>query len=445
MDFEKRAKRNSWMFIIAYIFMGVLGGVAMDTMVTFLDASTATKGIAASMSIIMGVGFYVGALILLIIPKIGYKKTLVISPIAFILGMLLITKFKSVPVVAISASIVMIGVCMFDAILSPFLTCFTTEENREKVFSTTLWTNTAGMIVGTWSGGKLIAYRFAQRLGISYDQARELTEKIKSFDPVQLQAYIAAHRDALLMYIIVAILCLIPILFIKEIPTDYRSSKTKKKKEKLNWGAFLNKYIVLFVVFAFLIRLGASLITPYFSVFLSRMGIDRATTSSLISYQYFAMVIFIIISPWIVKRIGRVTSLGGLALLSIPFMLIIANGAAFGAHMVLAVGLGLFFRSGFMNAALPVQQSLPMEFVTKDARPAYNSVIYIVQGFAQVIAGIIGETFIFGLPNGYGKAYYVTAVIYTIAAVMLLVVYTKKYNRAPKKQESQVDVEAEVE
>lgn len=445
MDFEKRAKRNSWMFIIAYIFMGVLGGVAMDTMVTFLDASTATKGIAASMSIIMGVGFYGGALILLIIPKIGYKKTLIISPIAFILGMLLITKFKSVPVVAISASIVMIGVCMFDAILSPFLTCFTTEENREKVFSTTLWTNTAGMIVGTWSGGKLIAYRFAQRLGISYDQARALTEKIKSFDPVQLQAYIAAHRDALLMYIIVAILCLIPILFIKEIPTDYRSAKTKKKKEKLNWSAFLNKYIVLFVVFAFLIRLGASLITPYFSVFLSRMGIDRATTSSLISYQYFAMVIFMIISPWIVKRIGRVTSLGGLALLSIPFMLVIANGAAFGAHMVLAVGLGLFFRSGFMNAALPVQQSLPMEFVTKDARPAYNSVIYIVQGFAQVIAGIIGETFIFGLPNGYGKAYYVTAVIYTIASVMLLVVYTKKYNRVPKKQESQVAVEADAE
>lgn len=442
MDFEKRSKFNSWMFILAYIVMGVLGGVAMDTMVTFLDASTATKGIAASMSIIMGIGFYGGAVLLLVIPKLGYKKVLACSPIAFIIGMLLITKFKSVPIVAVSASIVMIGVCMFDAVLSPFLTCYTTESNRDKIFSTTLWTNTAGMVVGTWSGGIIIAHRFAHRLGINYNEAKALTEKIKTFNSTQLNAYVGAHKDALLIYAAIAILCLLPILFIKEVPQDY--AKVQKdpnvKKEKINWNAFLNKYIVIFVLFAFLIRLGASLITPYFSVFLSRMGIDRATTSTLVSSQYFAMVIFMIVSPWIVKKIGRVVSLGGLALMSIPFMLVIANGAAFGSHMVMAVGIGLFLRSGFMNAAMPVQQSLPMEFVTKEARPAYNAVIYVAQGLAQVIAGIIGKQFIFNLPNGYGKAYYVTAVIYVIASVMLLIVYTKNYNRPSKNNDVKEDV-----
>lgn len=434
MELEKRSKFNSWMFIVAYIFMGILGGVALDTMVTFLDASTATKGIAASMSIIMGVGFYGGAGTLLLVPKLGYKKVLAFSPIAFIIGVFLITKSQSVVLVAIAASIVMIGVCMFDAILSPFLSCYTSEENREKIFSTTLWTNIAGMVVGTWSGGKLIAHRFASRLGVGYGEAKALTEKIAEFNQTQLSAYIGAHKDALLLYGIVAAISLIPILLIKEIPQDYKKPK-KDKKEKLNWNAFLNKYIVLFVLFAFMIRLGASLITPYFSVFLSRMGIDRATISSLISYQYFAMVIFIFISPWIVKKLGRVKTLGGLALVSIPFMLIIANGAAFGSHMVLAVGAGLFLRSGFMNAAQPVQQALPMEFVTKEARPAYNAVIYVAQGLAQFIAGIVGKTFIFPLKNGYGKAYYITAIIYTIASIMLLIVFTKKYNR-PKEEKT---------
>ncbi|SJZ86959.1 Major Facilitator Superfamily protein [Cetobacterium ceti] len=446
MDLEKRAKFNSWMFIFAYIVMGVLSGVVLDTMVTFLDSSTATKGIAASMSIIMGVGFYGGAIMLLIIPKFGYKKVLACSPIAFIIGMVLITKIRSVAIIAISASIVMIGVCMFDAILSPYLTCYTTEENREKIFSTTLWTNIAGMIVGTWSGGFMITYRFAKRLGLSYGQGKLLTEKIKTFSPIELQAYMGAHRDALLTYAFVAILCLIPILFIKEIPEDYRRvKKATNINEKKDWKAFLNKYIVMFVVFAFLIRLGASLITPYFSVFLSRMGIDRATTSALISYQYLSMVVFIMISPWIVKHIGRVMTLGGLALVSVPFMLIIANGALFGSHMVIAVGLGLFLRSGFMNAAQPVQQALPMEFVTKEARPAYNSVIYIVQGLGQVIAGLIGKEFIFNLPNGYGKAYYITGTIYIIASILLLVVYTKKYNRPPKKEETSILESAVVE
>ncbi|CAM2919905.1 MFS transporter [Hathewaya histolytica] len=434
MEFDKRSKFNSWMFIIAYIFMGILSGVALDTMVTFLDASTATKEIAASMSIIMGVGFYGSAALLLIISRLGYKKVLIFSPIAFIIGTFLLTKSQSVAIIAVAASVIMISICMFDAILSPFLSCYTSEENREKIFSTTLWTNIVGMVFGTWSGGKLIANRFASRLGIGYNEAKGLTEKIAEFNPSQLQAYIGAHRDALLLYAIFAVMAIIPLFLIKEIPEDYRKVK-KDKKEKINWNAFLNKYIILFVVFSFMVRLGAALITPYFSVFLSRMGIDRATISSLISYQYFAMVLFIFVSPWVVKKIGRVTTLGGLALISIPFMLIIANGAAFGSHMVMAVGIGLFLRSGFMNASQPVQQALPMEFVTKEARPAYNAVIYVAQGLAQVVAGVLGKQFIFKLPNGYGKAYYVTAVIYTIASIMLIVVFTKKYNRPQVEKE----------
>lgn len=353
------------------------------------------------------------------------------------LNFCIITKFESVTLVAIAASVIMIGVCMFDAILSPFLSCYTSEEKREKIFSTTLWTNIAGMVFGTWSGGKLIASRFASRLNIDYAQAKALTGKIADFNPEQLSAYVGAHKDALLIYAVVAAITLIPILFIKEVDTDYKKVKNADgKKEKINWSAFFNKYIILYVVFSFLIRLGASLITPYFSVFLSRMGIDRDTTSQLISYQYFAMVIFIFVSPWIVKKLGRVISLGGLALCSIPFMLIIANGAAFGGNMVMAVGLGLFFRSGFMNAAQPVQQALPMEFVTKEARPAYNAVIYVAQGLAQVISGILGKQFLFNKPNGYSIAYYVTGTIYAIAAIMLIVVFTKNYNRPKVKEEN---------
>ncbi len=110
-------------------------------------------------------------------------------------------------------------------------------------------------------------------------------------------------------------------------------------------------------------------------------------------------------------------------------MMIIANGAAFGAYKVLAVGVGLFLRSGFMNASQPVQQSLPMEFVGKELRPAYSSVIFVVQGAAQFIAGGLGMKFLFSRPDGYTIAYYVTASIYIVASIMLLTVFYKRYNR----------------
>lgn len=141
------------------------------------------------------------------------------------------------------------------------------------------------------------------------------------------------------------------------------------------------------------------------------------------------MVIFLLISPWVVKKVGNVIALGGLALLSIPFMLIIAKGKMFGSCMVLAVGIGLFFRSGFMNCANPLMNSLPMEFVPKNVLPAYNSLIFVAGGVTSIIAGLFTKYFLFKIPGGYSKAYYVTAVIYVLASILLIVVYNKKYNR----------------
>ncbi len=430
MEERKRQKINTWLFIVIYALMGILSGVALDAMVTFLDASPATKQVAASMSVLMGVGFVGGAGLLLFIPKAGYKKILLTGPLAIGVGLYMVTSVKSLSMVFLSAALVMIGVCFFDAILPPFLSCYTTEEERPKVFSTSIWTNILGMVVGTWMGGRLIAKRFASRLNLSFGEARDLTENIGGFTPDQLSQYIGAHKDVLLMYVVVAAIGFIPILMIREKVKDYaKENASTEKKDKIDWKALSDKYIIFFLVFVALIRMGACLITPYFPVFLSRMGIDRATTSSLVSYQYFAMVIFVAVSPWVVKKIGRVMALGGLALVSIPFMMIIANGAAFGAYKVLAVGVGLFLRSGFMNASQPVQQSLPMEFVGKELRPAYSSVIFVVQGAAQFIAGGLGMKFLFSRPDGYTIAYYVTASIYIVASIMLLTVFYKRYNR----------------
>ena len=153
----------------------------------------------------------------------------------------------------------------------------------------------------------------------------------------------------------------------------------------------------------------------------------------LVTLQTLAMCIFMMFSPWLVKKFGRVVSIGGLASISIPFMLIIGNGDKFGSMMVLAVGAGLFFRSGFMNAANPIVQSLPMEFVTKELRPAYSSIIFVSQSVATTLAGFFTAGFLFNDKffgnSGYRIAYYVTAVMYTIAIVIMLTQFTKKFNR----------------
>lgn len=428
-ELEKRYSHNSLMFTISYIFMGIMSGICFDTLVTFLqEASPST---AAGFSSYMGYGTFAAAIIILLIPKIGYKKVIMIGPIASIAALFAVNFMKGSMIMNISTFALLAGVTLYDAILPPFLSSYSSPENRQKVFSRAIYTNVIGMVIASFTGGKLIVMRFAARLGMSYSKANALTANTKALTEAQKSLYIAAHKDVLLMFVVISVLALIPLLFLKEVPQDYADAK--KEKSKFNWKIFANKYVFLFVLYNVLIRFGASLICPYFSVFLGKLGIERGTVSTLVTLQYIAMVIFMMASPWVVKKFGQVVALGGLCLASIPFMLIIANGRAFGSGIVFAVGAALFFRSGFMNAANPVMQSLPMEFVSKELRPAYNSVIFVAGALASIAAGWFTKNIMFDpkvITDGYTKAYYITAAIYTTAVIILLIVYTKKYNRS---------------
>lgn len=435
MKESKRKTFNAWMFVVVYAIVGLLGGVSLDTLATYLSASKETASLAASMSIFMGVGFFGAAIVLLFVPKVGYKIIISGACIISIAGLYLVTVTSSNTLLFILSSLLFVGVCLFDAVLPPILSCYTNDKNKNLIFSTALWTNVLGMAAATFGGGELIIGRFASRLGLAKDQAKALSANVDALNSAQSVAYIQAHKDVLLGFIVVAIAALIPVLLMKQKPEDYRDIEKKEhkplgEKAKEILRVFSSKYVVLWIVYNFMIRFGASLITPYFSVFLSKMGIARNIVSWLVSAQYLAMVIFLLISPILIKKMGRVVCIGGMAFLSIPFMLIIANGAAFGSGMVVAVGSALFLRSGFMNAANTATQSLPMEFVSKELRPAYSSVIFISSGLAQIVSGLIAKPLLFmKYENGYSIAYYITGAIYIVAAVMLLVVFTKKYNR----------------
>lgn len=422
----KRFNFNSWAYIISYAFMGLMSGVAFDVLVTFLQQ--VNIGTASSFSTFMGLSSFVCAAIVLLVPKLGYKKVILSGPIMTIVALLSISYIDVNLIYPVATLAILVGVTLFDVVLPPYLTAYTDEENRTKVFSRAMYINVIGMAAATFFGGTITVSRFASRLGISSDKASSLTENLKALSSDQMHQFVLAQRDVLLMFVVIAALSLIPLLFIKEKKEDYFEETHEKRS--FDWSIFKNKYVLLWLVYFAMIRFGASLICPYFSVFLNNeLGISRATTSHLVAYQYIAMVMFLYISPWVVKKLGNVIALGGLALLSIPFMLIIANGKIFGGAMILAVGAGLFFRSGFMNCANPIMNSLPMEFVPKNLRPAYNSIIFVAGGVTSIIAGEFTKLFLFKLPGGYSKAYYITGIIYALAAILLIVVYTKKYNR----------------
>ncbi|MEG2985891.1 MAG: MFS transporter, partial [Peptostreptococcaceae bacterium] len=99
------------------------------------------------------------------------------------------------------------------------------------------------------------------------------------------------------------------------------------------------------------------------------------------------------------------------------------------------IGGVLFLRSGFANASNPIQQSLPLTFVPKNLAPAYSSFILISNSIVGIFAGIFARYSLLKTDAGYGQAYYIASTLYFIAAVLLLVVFIKKYNRGLSEEE----------
>jgi MFS family permease len=177
-------------------------------------------------------------------------------------------------------------------------------------------------------------------------------------------------------------------------------------------------------------RFAASLIVPNVSIYLTDIGVDRATVSILGMLQYVAILIFMPFSAKIAERIGQVNTIAFICFISVPFMFILGNGYNYGSGVEIIIGAALFFRAGLANTAAPATNSLTMELVPKSHRPLFASLVFVTQGIAQISAGFFTKYYLFNTAHGYANAYYYAAILYTFAHVMLLAVFSKKYNRA---------------
>ena len=71
---ERRDKRNIVYFIISYVINNLASGVLYDTFVNYLQE--AQTSIATSFWAFYGYATFISAALLLLVPKIGYKKLL---------------------------------------------------------------------------------------------------------------------------------------------------------------------------------------------------------------------------------------------------------------------------------------------------------------------------------------------------------------------------------
>lgn len=173
-----------------------------------------------------------------------------------------------------------------------------------------------------------------------------------------------------------------------------------------------NKDVAGLLVYSVLIGFGAGLVVPFFNVFLSRkLGVDTAIVGLILSFTNGATAIAGLIAPVLAARYGKIRTVVGTQMASIPFLLLIAL-----PPNVYLVSVALFVRSALMNMSSPVASSFSMEIVEPDKRGKVSSLMRISDNVSRALsaaaAGYIMSRW------SYEAPYFFTAVLYLLASLV---------------------------
>ena len=432
--FKQRETRNLILFIISYILNNLVSGILYDTYVNYLQE--VSLSIATSFWAFYGYATFISAALLLLVPKTGYKKLLLFCSGACTAAFLGVVFLEGAGIFYAATLLALTGIQLHYVMLAPFVAAYAAPGEGKDIdwYTRTYYMGYVGYFLTTYLGGVLTVKLFSLHSGESYEKAKAMTAYIADAAPELKQAYLNGNQDVLLCTGVLAALSILPVLLIRERREDYANAESNKGKQSLREkcrtiaSLLFHKDAVIYLLYWTVISFAMGLFTSYYTVFLNRnLHIDKATASLLVSISYAAIVVFMLFTPFAVKKLGLVGTICFTLLGSIPFMLVIANGNLFGRAMVPMVGMALFMRAGLANLGSPAESALTMSIMPRQLRPAYTSLVNFLAGFISIVSGNFTGEILFRTQEGYRTAYYIAASLYVLAA-LILIFGLRKYN-----------------
>ena len=288
---QLRQKRNLILFIISYVINNLASGILYDTYVNYLQEVSLPT--ATSFWAFYGYATFLSALILLLVPKSGYKKLLLFCAASTSAAFFCVVFVKSATIFYLSTLLALTGVQLHFIMLAPYVAAYAGSAGGKSIdwYTRTYYMGYVGYFLTTFLGGAATVKLFSSHAGISFERARKLTEYITETTGSTRDAYLAGNRDVLIITGVVTLLSIVPILFIREEKSDYISVEEQQtKKQSLPERArdilsvLFRKDAMMYLIYWALISFAMGLFTSYYTVFLNRnLHIDKATSSLLVS------------------------------------------------------------------------------------------------------------------------------------------------------------------
>lgn len=445
-----RAKRNVWLYVWIYGLLGAVTGITNYAMMSYYQivAPQLVKGF----NLYSSIGTLILSLLIALIHRTGFKKIMLIAPPITVAALVITVITNNVPLIIIMCIASTITIGIYDYLYPIMFAVYIPRKKQTKWMTYILVDNLVCQTVLTFLGGKLVVYFFALLQHVSYGKASALSAHQEAMHGAMLANYTMAYRWVIVIAAVLAGLAFIFALFFREKPSDYRETPIERERDEAaqrpsNFKQLMTKTVLIWVLYLVLVRFGALLVTPYFPIYLNNyLHMPRGVAATVNTFQNAAMFLGYLVAPFLEKKLGSIVSMAAAGITVAPMMILMANGRALGTGTVavIIVGVVLFLRSGIANATAPIQQSLQMAMVSKDLRPAFSSVISLVNALMGVVSGLFCTFFLFKSLSGYATAYYIAGALYVVAGVFILIFFKKKYNRIMDEVPTQAESDAAV-
>ncbi len=282
-------------------------------------------------------------------------------------------------------------------LIGPFLSRNSKKKERKELFSFNFILMSVARMIGSFLVGLLPSIYIYILISIN-------------------NTNLLVYRYVIITLGLISLLAVIPVLFIVDNKID--DNQEQEGRSEIIKGLKTNK-IGKLGLYKFLLGIGGGLIAPYFSIFLvQKLG---ATTSQvgIIMFIYRVAIAFaLFLTPYLIKKAGKVKSIGIAQISSLPFLLVIVLVPNFAIAT-----LAFVIRGALMGMTRPIASDFAMEITTNSHQTATSSIMRTTKSIARsgsaTMAGWVITNY------GFTVTYFLTFVFYLMGAFLFVRSFSK--------------------
>lgn len=344
-----------------------------------------------------------------LVTRIGLRVSLLLNAMFQALAVAMYALAPSLAVLFAAAGIAGASSVLFQVSAAPLMMRYSDATTRDYLFSASAGLTIAVAGLGSLLVGGLPSF-FGRLLGVGAESG-------------------PAYQAAFVLAAVGIALSALPLI---NMPSDksYQPNDTPVEaqqqvslKQQMAWLWFHRALVLALMIPPALISIGAALLLPYLNLFFKQQfGVSDPVLGLIFALLNVATGAAVLVGPAISTRLGKAWTVALAQALSIPFLLLMGFVPLVGVAVAAAMARGALF-----NLGRPLYDAFAMERIEQRMRP---TVIGMMGGaatigylFAPELSVRVQEQY------GFGPLFLATALCYTLATVVIVLLFATPTRR----------------